>query len=441
MKIAIIGGGFGGLAAALRLKKVEGCELCLLEAGPRLGGKIRSEAQGGYLIEHSVSRLLDRDTALLELLRDVGLGGELISSSPTLGEPQLLMGERLRPFPKGLSALSRGSPLSLKARLRALMEPLYPPRSLGEESIYNFISRRLGLEVAERLLDPLMAGLYGGDAREISLEAFPWLKALEMEPPRLLRGLLKLKKERGSPLGGRWMSLRRGMEELIHALREALEPSIHLELNTPVQALSPSGRGWRLSLEGDSLEADLLLLATPASVSAQLLAPLRPQLSDTLAQLMPPPTAVLSLGFKAAQLPQALNSPGCLLPWREGWISGAQWSSSLFKGRAPQGQSLIQLRLSQEALSLDREALIVQTLSTLGQMIEEKSEPCLSLLCSFSEGMPELSLGQRERWSQLGGSLEGLPGIYLATAGLLGMGLEASAQRAEALPELLLRVD
>ena len=347
MKIAIIGGGFGGLAAALRLKKIEGCELHLLEAGPRLGGKIRSETLAGYLIEHSVSRFLDRDIALLELLRDVGLGGELISSGPTLREVQLRVGARLLPFPQGLSVLGGSSPLSLKGRLRALMEPLYPLQSLEEESLYGFISRRLGSEVASRLLDPLIAGLYGGDAREISLEAFPWLKALESRPSRLLSGLFRLKRVRGSPLGGRWMSLRRGMEELIHALREALEPSIQLETNAPVQALSRVDRAWKLSLEGGELEADLIILATPASVSSRLLAPLSPQLSDALMQLCPPPSATLSLGFPSAQLPQALNSPGYLQPWGEGWISGVQCSSGLFKGRAPQGQSLIQLKLSQ----------------------------------------------------------------------------------------------
>ena len=228
MKVVVVGGGIAGLAAARALEGLlPEAEILLLERSGRVGGVLRTEHVDGYLVECGPDSFLSRKPRGVGLCEELGLGDELIGRRPENARSFVRLGDELHPLPEGLTglvptdldALERSTLLSPEGKRRLAAEADLPPVPSGEdESIASFVTRRLGREAYERLVEPLTTGIYGGDGEQLSLQAtFPQLRALELEHGSLLRGL-----RAQAPPGSRrppFVSLRSGIETLAPSRR------------------------------------------------------------------------------------------------------------------------------------------------------------------------------------------------------------------------------
>ena len=283
--VAVIGGGVAGLAVAYELteraeRHSESVEVLCLEAAGRAGGNIRSAREEGFLYEWAANGFLDNAPATVTLVRRLGLTA--LPSRAAAARRFVFRKGRLRQLPGSPAALLRSDVLSLAGRLRVLAEPLIPARrSRGDESIFDFASRRIGRAAAAVLVDAMVSGIYAGDSRRLSLEAcFPKMRAMERDHGGLFRAMLARRRETnsggGSPMGpgGTLTSFRGGMQELTDALSAAL--GSRLRLSQPVARVSDLGRrGFRLHLvEGPPLDVDAVAVTAPAWESTRLLEPI-----------------------------------------------------------------------------------------------------------------------------------------------------------------------
>jgi len=227
-RAVVVGGGIAGLAAALRLERLlPGTEIVLVEAGPRLGGKIHTEQVSGFVVEGGPDSFLTIKPRGVGLCEELGLAGRLVPRDPRDSRTYVRLGEELHPLPAGLTGmiptrldtLASTGILSADGLARLALEPELPPApENGDESIAAFVTRRMGREAYERLVEPLMSGIYAGDGEQLSLAAtFPQLRRLELEHGSVMRGLLARSAPTGSPRPP-FVSLRGGMEELVAAL-------------------------------------------------------------------------------------------------------------------------------------------------------------------------------------------------------------------------------
>lgn len=411
--IVVVGGGVAGLAAAWRLTREGpstlsngpgrsrgdgGLRVTLVEASPRLGGKIITERVDGFLIEGGADSFAGRKPRGIGLVRELGLEERLIPTrrSGPVGV-YLALGNRLVALPGGLSLVvptrlgpvARSPLLSWRGKLRVALDLVLPRRleegrrgdrplqgeewaGLPDESVADFVRRRFGGEYLERVAGPLLGGIHSTDPEELSIEAaFPHLAALERQHRSLLLGVRRTSgggsprpsASPGTPFGGSVprdtaaarVSLLGGMGELVDALVAGLrEAGVELLLGCSVSGLEPgSGSGWTARLaDGRCLASDAVVLAMPPSVTADLLeglasvaepdAPSVAGLATTLRKIPQISTATVSLGLPRSALGRDLGGMGFLVPRSEGrLVSACTFSSLKFPGRAPAGHVLL----------------------------------------------------------------------------------------------------
>ncbi|MBS3750925.1 MAG: protoporphyrinogen oxidase, partial [Anaerolineales bacterium] len=340
--IIIAGGGITGLAAAYYLEKrvkSKGTSLryTLLEKSDELGGKIVTEKQDGYLIDGGPDSFITRKPWGVSLCRDLGLEDELIGTNDELRNIFVLSDGKLKPMPEGLMLVvptrflpfATSSLISIPGKLRMGMEPFIPPRiEDGDETLASFIRRRLGEEALKKLAAPLLSGIYVSDPERLSLKSsFPRLLELEREYGSLTKGMIAARrkaaawrKEHGKSSLSMFVTLRKGMEQLVHALEGHLDSSsVQTGLRvTSVTSEEENGPPYLVKIEGgQTLRADAVILSTPARVSSHLLEDLDPQLSQQLDEIRFTSTAVVTLGYPPQNGMPALDGFGFLVPETE----------------------------------------------------------------------------------------------------------------------------
>lgn len=325
MRIVILGAGISGLALAWALQRRYGSEiaLTLVEASPRVGGWIRTFDQEGFLFDIGPRACRpDGAEATLNLIEELGLQSSLIHASPAAKQRYLYTKGKLEPLPTSLFRFLT-SPLT-RPMLWRLFNEWRVGRGAEEESIHAFISRRLGAHTADLLFDPLTLGIHAGDSRVLSMKAcFPKLVEWERSAGSLTRGFLRSRRQPASK-NGCLFSLVGGMQELVDALGAQLAADIRLGM----RALAIQGNRVLLST-GESLLADRIYTALPASAAADVLAEAAPQSSRLLKTIPANTVTVVNLGYRSPQL--ALEGFGYLIPSceRES-ILGVVWDSSVF---------------------------------------------------------------------------------------------------------------
>ena len=350
MKVVVVGGGIAGLAAARRLELVApAAEIVLVESDSVLGGKLRTERVDGFVIEAAPDSFLSRKERGVGLVDELGLSEELIARRPEHHHTFVRRGADLHPLPEGLTgmiptnleALERSELLSPEGKLRFASEPDVPPAAGDEdESVGSFVARRFGREAYEALVEPLMTGIYGGDGDRLSLRAtFPQLRVLELEHGSILRGLSAPPPSELPP----FVSLRGGMGSLVSAVVDAFERT-ELLLGRGAARVSRSPEGYGLELvDGEVIEADGVVVATPAFVSAQLLADLDPELAAAHAEIPYASSVVVTLAFSRADV-TPLDGYGYLVPRVDGAdVLACTWTSQKWDGRAPDDSVLIRV--------------------------------------------------------------------------------------------------
>ncbi len=336
----VIGAGMSGLVRARALAE-RGEDVVLLESSSRPGGAVRTERKDGYLLELGPNTVRPAPE-LWALVRELGLRDEALLADPRLPRYVEWKGG-LHALPMSPGSLVGTPLLSARGKLRLLAEPFAEPGPAGEESVHAFFARRLGAEIADRFIEPFVGGIFAGSSRALSISAaFPTLARWDREHGSLLRGALadrrKTPRDRAAPRG--LLSFREGLEALPKALAASLGG--RLETGTRVEGVTPlPGERWKVSTSRGDREADRVVIASPAWEAARLVRSFAPEAAEALAGIPHPFLAVVHVSIPLASLPRPFHGFGHLVVPQEGRrILGAVWSSSLFSGRAPDGQAL-----------------------------------------------------------------------------------------------------
>lgn len=457
LRVAVIGGGITGLAAArvLRESLVRGGagEVTLIESSPRLGGKILTERIGGFLIEGGPDSFITVKPQAVEFARELGLGGRLVG---TLDPRHVFILHRggLHPLPEGLASLIpqrlgpfiRSGLFTPWEKARFGLDLLIPPsRNGADESLGHFVRRRLGQAAVERLAGPLLAGIHAGDIEELSLRAtFPTLAEAEHRHGSLTRAVLARRRSPRAPSGGgsMFMTLRGGLQELVD--RAADLPGVAVRTKTEVRAIDRRGEGYLLRIDGaEPVEADRVVVTAPADAAAAVLRGINPPASR-LAQTVPyVSTAAVAFGFRRADVRHPLAGHGYVVGLGERMAHTAvTWVSSKWPDRAPEGHVLLRCFTGragdQEALALDDGALAEALLGELTPLLGITGAPVLTRVYRWNAAMPQYTLGHLERVVSLRRALEATPGIVVAGGGYGGVGLpDCIRQGREAAAEAL----
>jgi len=467
----VIGGGLAGLAAAEWLAAEQESRghrrITLLEAGSRLGGVIETIRQDGWLIERSADSFLAARPEGIELVRRLGLEGELVGVAPAVrralvwSEPRRAAAGRLVPVPAGFRLLAPGklssvlgSPLlSWPARLRVAAERFVPPRLAPEaehdESLQSFAVRRLGRTAFDQLVQPLVSGIWTADPARLSMAAAcPEFLAMEREQGSLTRGeRLRLRaagaaaEARGARYG-QFVSFQNGMQTLIDGISRRLADSGVEIAYRQVTSLRPAAGGWRLELaDGSPLDATGVVVAVPPRVASRLLEPVAPALAADLGGIETAGAAIVSLGFAREQGGHPLAAAGMVVPRASGRrLLAASFSSSKFAGRAPTGSVLIRGfiggALDPGVASLPDQEVIALVLSDLSEMLGIRGRPTLVRIDRWHDAMPQYHVGHCDRIARIQQAEAALPGFGLAGGAYTGVGIPqviGSGQRAAAL--------
>jgi oxygen-dependent protoporphyrinogen oxidase len=336
--VLVLGAGISGLSCARGLHDA-GLRVIVLEAAAVVGGKLQSQVDEVGRVFEAGPNTLYADQNLLDALARLRLTSKLRVASPLLHRRYLLKNGDYQALPGGPLGLFQSDFFSNTTKWRLLGEALHrSPAPATPETVAAFFRRRLGLEFTDYVINPMMAGIYAGDAERLMIDAvMPTLAAAERRSGSLTLGVLSL------ALRGRFSrkhtcTLEGGLAQLPQTLAEGLD----VRLDSPAESLARDGEGWRVATPRGEIAARRVVLALPAYALAGLLAPLEPDWSQSLAAIAYPPMAVAQLVFDATQLGRKLDGFGALHPGVEAHVtSGVLWSSSLFPSRVPAGEVLL----------------------------------------------------------------------------------------------------
>ena len=380
----------------------------------------------------------------LDLMRELGLGDRLLPSNDERGGTWVLHRGRLVPLPAGLILLSperwgeffRSPLLSWPAKLRFAMERWVPARGDADESVADFVRRRVGAEALWGLAEPVWAHVHAADLERMSLRAtYPRLAELEARYGSLHRGVAALRraqKSSGRAQGPVFWTLKGGLEELVEALVARLEPA-SLTVGRRATGIRRAEAGWTVHLDdGRKLDATAVVLATSAAVAAGLVAgpdpgaDQCPDLAARLSAIRYTSMATLSLGYRAADVARAPGGFGFFVPSRERRsILAGSWTSTKFDHRAPDGHALLRIFLGgaggERFLEAGDEKLIARVREELRSMIGLTAEPVMARLTRWPRGYPQYDVGHLDRVREIEAALP--PGLYIAGSAYRGVGL------------------
>ncbi len=456
MRIAIIGGGIAGMAAAYELERARAAgaaaEYTLFEAGERLGGSLASETVDGAILECGPDSFLTEKPAAAELCRELGLGGELLPSNDAARKTYILVRNRLVALPDGLmflvptklvpTAFTRLFSFSTKARMA--LELLHPPRPdhEGDETVAALVERHFGAETVDRLADPLLSGIYGGDAAQLSARAvLPRLVEMESEYGSLTRGMLAAHRRMRSLAknssktqnrGAVFTALRGGMQQLADALTARLDAA-SVRMATPVSALAKTGEGWRIEAGGASEMYDGVLMAVPAWGAGVLLSAVDKELGEELSAIPYSSSITVNLVYDEARLGRLPDGFGFLVPAVEGRaLLACTFAHRKFLGRTPPGKAVFRAFLGGSR----NEALLAESDETLAAIVRRELaailgaktmslaiEPEFVRVSRWRRAMAQYAVGHQERMERIRARVAALPGLRLAGNAYEGIGV------------------
>jgi protoporphyrinogen/coproporphyrinogen III oxidase len=469
-RILVIGGGIAGLSAAYYASKIPDTRVTLLESSDRWGGKITTDRvafdDGQFIIEGGPDTFLATKPWGVALCRELGLGDRLHGTNPHKKNTYVLNRDRLLPLPDGLAmmiptnieAILKSRLISWFSKARMGLDFVLPAKAVdGDESLGTFVSRRLGREAYENLIEPLMSGIYAGDGDRLSLAStFPYLRDLELKYGSLARGALKMRAQSNgkSVQGSRsaFLTPTTGLAEIVERLEEHLTASdVDLKLNTVVRRITSHREAsprdplhYQVELEtGETFEADSVILATPAFVSGTLLASLDPSLASDLQSIPYASTGTVSLAYRLDDIPRDLDGYGYVIPRREGRRALAcTWTSTKFPHRAPEGYALIRVFVGRAGQDIpwSEEELLALAKEELNLTLGITPEPLLRRVFLWDKAMPQYNLGHPETLKRIDAALENHPGLALAGNGYRGIGIPDCIHSGELAVEKVLGV-
>ena len=454
----VIGGGITGLTASYRLtreaeKRGIPLHVTLLEASDRLGGVIHTTHRAGFLIEHGPDAFISTKPWAKALCEELGIADECIGTNSTMRRSFVAQKGRLHPVPEGFYMMAPGalrpflkSPIfSWRGKLRMGLEPFIPRGGDADESVADFVRRRLGTEAFERMAQPMIGGIYTSDAENLSLKAtFPRFLEMERAHGSIIKALFAQKRQakaaRGTsgPRYSLFLSFAAGMQTLVDKLQQAHltgargpvprehSPKAYLRLNTRAETLQQrkSGTGWRVSLvNGEILEAELLCVALPAPQAGPLCENVSLPLAKKLQAIPYASSATVNFAFRREAVTHPLNGMGFVVPAAEGLsLIGCSFSSVKFENRAPAEHVLLRAFVRKEHESSES-GLTEMALRDIANLLGIKKEPIFSLVSQHTQAMAQYLVGHQERISEIETLAKGLPGFALAGNAYHGIGI------------------
>jgi oxygen-dependent protoporphyrinogen oxidase len=448
-RIVIIGGGISGLSSAFYLRREaerQGREIAITvaEGAPAFGGKINTLQRDGFVIEKGPDSFLSRKLAIVDLAKELGLENELTATNPAAKKTYIMHRKKLYPMPPGLVL---GVPteigpfvgtglLSWKGKLRALMDLVLPAKpAAGDESLGGFMERRVGTEVMRRIAEPLLAGIYAGDLKKLSLRAtFPQFGESERKHGSLIRGMMHNRKATAASLaagakGSTFLTFKGGLGSLVEALVAELRRSgVELRPGVTVNGIEKRERGYAVALDtGETLDADRIVMTAPAFAAADLLEPLA-DVSE-LKGIRYVSVANVVMAFDKATFGLDFDGSGFVVPRSEGLhITACTWTSSKWLHTSPADKVLLRCYVGhsedQESVKLPDDQLIAAVRQDIRETMGITAEPLFAEITRLHRSMPQYPVGHVDRMNGLRARLaEQAPGIWVTGAAFDGVGL------------------
>lgn len=468
-RVAVVGGGLSGLAAAHRLIELSRLnqvpiEVTLFEANSRLGGIVGTRQIGDYLVDTGADSFLTNKPGAVGLCRRLGLEHRLVATNPRFRGAHVLFEGRPVPVPEGFQLMSPSAiwpmlttpVLSPWGKARMFMEPLVPPANLADESLASFVRRRFGQETLERLVQPLVGGIYTSDPERLSLAAtLPRFLEMEQKYGSVMRASMSRQSDLNQrPAGndatdvkssgaryGLFAALAGGMEELLNALRSAVAAGSRVRTGARIRKVHRNNRGdggYQVELADGSVEAfDSVIIATTAYQAATLLNDLDSSLADDLNGIDYASSAIVVTAHKLANIRHPLNSFGLVVPHRERRrILATSFSSRKFPERAPADSVLMRTfvggAMQPELYDLDDDELSRIVTEELSDIFGVQGDPEFSLIVRYPRAMPQYYVGHLDRVARIEAKTASHPGLALAGNAYRGVGVPDAIASGEA---------
>jgi oxygen-dependent protoporphyrinogen oxidase len=426
-KVLIVGGGISGLSAAYYLNQA-GIRPTLIEKASHLGGVIRTSTQQGCVIEAGPDSFLAAKPEAMDLIREAGLADQVIGSNDHLRITYILKHGKLVPLPDGLMMMvpTKILPLvgtrllswgtKIRMGLEYLRRPLKTP--LADRSVYDFLLDHYGQESIDYLAEPLLAGVYGGDPREMSVNSvLARFVEIETKYGSLTRGVLAAPRPNGA--GSLFRTLKNGLGQLVDKLKDSADV-----LHGAVESLERNGSGFRARVNGNFIEADHIVLATPAGDAARLLQPWNGNLAELLQSIPYTSSVTLSLGYRKDTFDHPLKGFGFLVPKRERKLLAAcTWVGNKFSHRVPDDMVLLRCFMGGDALKESDESLVEAAQRELRSIMGLHAVPVFHSIARWPNAMAQYTVGHEQRLKQIESLVKDTPGLHLAGNGYRGIGL------------------
>jgi protoporphyrinogen/coproporphyrinogen III oxidase len=443
-RIAIIGGGISGLSAAYALeeKRRAGLEVqyVLYEASARFGGVLVTDHVDGCILEAGPDSFLTEKPWATDLCAKLGLAGQLIGSNDGDRKTYILVRGKLVEMPDGLMfmvptklAPTIFSPLfSTQTKLRMAREWFHPPhKANGDETVAAFVERHYGPEMVDRLADPLLSGVYGGEASQLSVRAvLPRFAEMEAKYGSLGRAMLAARSAARSaktPPRPLFTSLENGMQQMVDALVAVLDADA-LNAGATVQAVAPEAGSWVVSAGLQSDEFDAVIVALPAKAASNLLQRCGPQLASELSAIEYSSSVTVALGYDKPVRDSLPPGFGFLVPRSEGKrMLAATFVHNKFPHRAPEDRAILRCFLGgargEQILALSEEEILSIVREELDQILQLRAEPLFARVFKWRGAMAQYGVGHLERLERIEALRQKLPGLALAGNGYSGIGV------------------
>jgi protoporphyrinogen/coproporphyrinogen III oxidase len=453
-KVVIIGGGITGITAAYYLQKEARekglpIDVRLIEASHRLGGKIQTVVRDGFVIERGPDSYLERKQSATRLVKEAGMESKLVNN--TAGKSYVLVQERLHPMPGGsvmgiptqLAPFVTTGLFSLPGKLRAAADFVLPKSSPAEDqSLGSFFRRRLGDEVVENLIEPLLSGIYAGDIDQMSLMAtFPQFYQVEQKYGSLVLGMKKTtpkspKTSSDSKKKGIFLTLTTGLQSLVDSIEAKLEAGSVLK-GIRVERIKKADKGYRLELNtGEKLAADAIVSAVPHHVAHAMFQ--QYDFFDSFEHMPSTSVATVALAFPKEAVEKDINGTGFVVSRNSDYsITACTWTHKKWPHSSPEGSVLLRCyvgRPGDEAIvDLSDDELTKIVLEDLNKTMNITMQPDFVVVSRWKESMPQYTVGHKQRIQTVNDHVaKELPGVFLAGASFEGLGIPDCIDQGEA---------